>query len=49
MESKTITISIEEYDSLVEDRDFLDCLEACGVDNWEGYEEARKMWQDNDL
>ena len=26
-----------------EDVLFLNCLHACGVDNWEGYGEARKM------
>ena len=35
-----ITISKEEYESLVEDSDFLHALRAAGVDNWEGYSEA---------
>lgn len=42
---KTLEKQIEEYD---EDIQFLDCLRACGVDNWEGYDEARKMMRDND-
>lgn len=31
-----------------EDVRFLECLRACGVDNWEGYGEARKMMREND-
>ena len=26
--------------------DFLDCLESCGVDNWEGYDDAREMFRE---
>lgn len=37
---KTITITVEEYQKLL-DRDLmLACLENCGVDNWEGAEDA---------
>lgn len=25
---------------------FLSCLEAAGVDNWDGYEEAQKMFNE---
>lgn len=28
------------------DIQFLNCLRACGVDNWEGYGEARKMMRE---
>ena len=28
------------------DLDFLCCLEACGVDNWVGYEDAQEMMND---
>jgi hypothetical protein len=42
-ESKTITISREEYDEMVEDQKFLDCLRAAGVDNWDGYSFAQEM------
>jgi len=37
---ETITITKAEYDNLKEDRDWLRCLEAAGVDNWEGYDQA---------
>ena len=36
----TVTISRKEYDQLQKDADMLNALEACGVDNWEGYSEA---------
>ena len=26
--------------------EFLDCLEACGVDNWRGYAEAVEMMEE---
>lgn len=39
-DKKTVTISNEEYESLLEDRRFLRALEAAGVDNWEGYQYA---------
>ena len=35
-----ITISTKEYKQLKFDQDSLRCLEAGGVDNWEGYEDC---------
>ena len=32
-----VTITREEYDSLMQDSATLRALEAAGVDNWEGY------------
>lgn len=37
MEEETVTIKKSEYDDLLEDSNFLRCLRAMGVDNWEGY------------
>ena len=37
---ETITISIKEYNSLQEDSQKLMALEAAGVDNWQGYDDA---------
>lgn len=34
---RLITITQSEYDSLVEDSEFLQNLRDAGVDNWEGY------------
>lgn len=45
MEEK-VTITLSEYNELLENRAFLDCLEACGVDNWDGYSDARMMMED---
>lgn len=45
---ETVTITKAEYDDLWEDRVFLRCLEAAGVDNWEGYGIAKGMMEDND-
>lgn len=38
-----IVVLKEAYESFKEDSDFLDCLKACGVDNWCGYDEACEM------
>ena len=46
--SKTITISQEEYDRLISADNFLNCLEACGVDNWHGYGEAIEMLEEEE-
>jgi hypothetical protein len=37
---KTLEKQLDERDEEVR---FLDCLCACGVDNWEGYDEARRL------
>jgi len=41
---ETITISKEEYESLLEDRDMLLALQGAGVDNWEGYDYAMDLF-----
>lgn len=40
---KNITISKEEYDRLIERDNWLNCLEAAGVDNWSGYDYAKEI------
>jgi hypothetical protein len=35
-----VTITAKEYHILLKESFFLDCLEACGVDNWVGYDDA---------
>jgi hypothetical protein len=37
---QTITIPVKEYENMVERLNWLDCLEAAGVDNWQGIDEA---------
>ena len=36
----TITITKQEYDSFVDDRNWRKALEAGGVDNWDYYDDA---------
>jgi len=43
---ETVTISKKEYESLLEDSEKLSALEAAGVDNWEGYDNAMEMMED---
>jgi hypothetical protein len=37
-EESMVTISKKEYDQLVDDSFFLNCLRNAGVDNWDGFE-----------
>jgi hypothetical protein len=43
---KTITITQEEYDMLLDSQAKLSALECAGVDNWEGYNEAMKIYRE---
>ena len=45
---RTVTLPLEEYLALVEADEFLTALYAAGVDNWEGYGEAQRIFQEND-
>jgi hypothetical protein len=45
---KTITITQEEYDSHVEDSEFLEALRGAGVDNWDGYDYAMESLNKGD-
>lgn len=47
-EEQLIMISKKEYDLLVKRSHFLYCLEACGVDNWDGYSYAKEMEEDEE-
>jgi hypothetical protein len=46
MEEETVTIKKSEYEQLIEDSNWLSCLEGCGVDNWQGYDDARDMYRE---
>ena len=48
MDEKMVTITEEEYDQLLKDSNFLNCLESCGVDNWDGYSYAREMMDEEE-
>ena len=46
-------IMAEEFrialEKVQEKSEFLDCLKACGVDNWDGYSDAQNMmWPDGE-
>ena len=43
---KNITISIVEYNQLVEDQMWLRCLQIAGVDNWEAIDYAYEIKQE---
>lgn len=36
----SVTLTAEEYASVVDDLETLAALQECGVDNWEGYSDA---------
>lgn len=38
-----VTITKAEYQRLLDRDDWLDCLEAAGVDNWSGFDDAREI------
>jgi len=41
-----VELTQDEYNTLAKDQEFLRCLQAAGVDNWEGYEVACRMRAD---
>lgn len=45
-ESEQITISRAKYEELDRAATFLAALECAGVDNWAGYPEARRIFQE---
>ena len=46
MDENTITISITEYEELSRDARKFECLEAMGVDNWCGWDDAMEMYNE---
>ena len=42
---ETITITKVRYIELINDQEFLRCLEGAGVDNWDGYESAQDIYK----
>lgn len=44
-----VEITKSEYDKLLAAAKFMDCLESAGVDNWEGFEYALDLYnEEND-
>ena len=48
MTEDTITITLAEYNSLLHDQRKLTCLEGAGVDNWDGYDSAMDMLEEEE-
>lgn len=48
MSNETVTIAKSEYDQLLKDSALLSCLEACGVDNWQGWDDAINMMDEEE-
>ena len=46
MDRRMIEISIAEYKDLLAKESFLECLQACGVNNWSGYDDAQEMMEE---
>ena len=44
-EAKYVTITEDEYLELEYAAQFLECLRAAGVDNWDGYDNAREIFE----
>lgn len=43
-----ITVDRKMFEKIVDDSNFLDCLKACGVDNWDGYGMAKQMFNEQE-
>lgn len=43
-----VTITKSEYEELKRDSELLSCLEACGVDDWSGWDKALEMMDDDE-
>ena len=43
----TVTIPKSEYETLLDASKFLDALRTAGVDNWDGYEIAQDILQED--
>ena len=41
-------IRTDTLTQLIDDSDFLGCLKTVGVDNWDGYDEAKEMFYDEE-
>lgn len=41
-------VSTNKLIQLKDDSDFLQCLKSLGVDNWDGYDDAKEMFYDEE-
>jgi len=49
MEESLVGIDKQKLESLIKAQRKLAALEACGVDNWEGYSDAMELLDDPDF
>jgi hypothetical protein len=45
---ETVTITKKEYESLIEDQNWLNTLKNAGVDNWQGIDYAYEMLREQE-
>jgi hypothetical protein len=45
---ENVTIPKAEYERLLNDSEMLNCLVACGVDNWQGYDDAMELYREGE-
>jgi len=48
VDNATKTKLFNYLDKLEEDSNFLNCLRQAGVDNWEGYEDAQELFDEEE-
>lgn len=46
IDDNQIVLSMDDYNELVDDQNFLQCLQGAGVDNWDGYSYAQEMFDE---
>jgi len=44
-----MNLTEDQIKQLLDDSIFLECLREAGVDNWEGYDEACRLYRERDL
>jgi hypothetical protein len=44
-----VTLTSAQYNRLIRDQNWLNCLEAAGVDNWDGYSVAFEIARERNL
>lgn len=47
-EQDNVTISVDEYITLLAESKFLKYLETLGIENWDGYQDALHQWRNDE-
>lgn len=48
MSEETVTISMKEYESLLDDKAWRESMESAGVDNWSGFDMGMAIYNGED-